>query len=628
MYVIEVIPLKKTATTESLSYYSSVNYPIGTLLSVPIRTKEERAVVISTSPVSAAKTALRTATFSLRKLKNQPDTDSLPFSVIQTAQELSAHIPAHLSTLLFALLPPEVRNGERPYPPTHTYENSEDSRPSILTDITANRFVAYKSQIRQTFAHRGSVLFVVPTSAEIAPIQEQLQHGIEKRVITFSSAHTKKALATSYAALEDLSQAKLIITTPTYAFLDRHDITTIIVEHAGSAHYVTRTRPYLDMRDALKMYAKVTKRSIILGDILPATEDEALRREELYHTYDEHTKRLTLPGELVVVTHPKRETGEQFTLCTDELRDVMGRTLQNRGRVFIYASRRGLAPLVTCFDCGHVFRCPDSGAPYSLLRTYKNGEEERWFYASASGKRERAADTCPSCGSWRLRERGIGIQNVRDTIAKIFPETSIELFDHTTARTYNKAQRIIDRFYALKSGILIGTHMVFPYLHKPIETSAVISYDAMRALPTWRADETILSHLLFLREITQKDVVVQMRDQPDELIGFARKGLIDKFYDEEIAVRSSLSYPPFSVFILLTWSGSKEQTKSIEDQLAQQFKAWDIHTYCAPQSTEEKTVRHGLLRVSRDRYPNEKLVAQLRSLPPYIKIERNPARIV
>ncbi len=71
-------------------------------------------------------------------------------------------------------------------------------------------------------------------------------------------------------------------------------------------------------------------------------------------------------------------------------------------------------------DCAHIFRSPQSGAPYSLVRTYKGDTEERWFVCGASGERVRAADTCSQCGSWRLKERGIGVlitdHNVRETL--------------------------------------------------------------------------------------------------------------------------------------------------------------------------------------------------------------------
>ena len=628
MFVIEVIPLKKGIAIESLSYYSALSYEPGTILQIPIKNKKTAGVVTSIKPVSLAKTALRTATFSLKRLEPQPEAACLPKTLVQTTQKLTEYIPAHTGSILFAILPPDIKAGIRNYPQTAEYTNQEDTTPTILTTTHNDRYISYRSHIRQTFAHRGSVIFVVPTSASVEHAKKQLESGIEKRVITFASTHTKRQIDASYKAFEDLSQAKLIITTPNYAFLDRHDITTIIIESSGSAHYVARTRPYLDVRQILKVYAKEAGRSIILGDALPLTDDEIKRRNEEYNTYAEHTKRLPLQSELTIATHKKVDEDNIFTLLTSELKEAIQRTLSNRGRVFLYAARRGMAPLVTCYDCGHIFRCPDSGAPYSLLKTFKNNQEERWFFSSTSGKRVRAPDVCNMCGSWRLREQGIGIQKVTDVIRKEFSQSDIFLLDHTTARTHSKTKNILKQFYDAKKAILIGTSMALPYITKPVECSAVISYEAMRAVPTWRADETVFSQLITLREITSKEVLVQTRNDPDELLTLASRGLVDQFYDGEITLRKALSYPPYSVFVLLSWLGNKTQAQEIETYITAHIPDIEIQFYNAPQSTEEKTVRFGLLRIEEKTYPNKEIVEKLRSLPPYIKIEINPSRIV
>lgn len=628
MYVIEVIPLKRGIQMESLSYYSAVTYPEGTLLTVPVRNQQTTAVVIGVKPVSAAKTALKTATFSLRKLHTQTNTTVLPESLINTVKKVSESVPANLGAILFSMLPPDIRDGERTYPKVVTHKNTEDTTPRILTGSAHDRYMAFRSQIRQTFAHRGSVLFVVPTSGAVEAAKKKLEIGIENRIVTLSSTHTKRQIDAAYAAFEDLSQAKLIITTPSFVFLDRHDITTIIIESSGSDNYRQRNRPYLDIRETLKIYAKESGRAIILADALPRTEDEIKRREEFYATYNEPTARLDLPGTITLAQHKKIEDGEAFSLFTQELTEMVNRTLATRGHIFLHAARRGLAPAVTCYDCGYIFRCPDSGAPYSLLRTFKDDVEERWFFSSTSGRRVRASDVCPHCGSWRLREQGIGIQQVYDQTKKLFPDTDIFLLDHTTATTHTKAKKIIQKFYESTHGILIATNMALPYLTKPIDASAVMSYEATRAIPTWRADETIFSLLISLREMTQKDVVIQLRTEPDELIQLATRGLLDQFYDGEIAVRNALSYPPYNVFILLSWMGTKEQVLETERIITEALHAFVPQYYNAPQSSDSKTVRYGLIRIDTKKWPEKELIDSLRTLPPYIKIEINPDRIV
>jgi primosomal protein N' (replication factor Y) len=217
---------------------------------------------------------------------------------------------------------------------------------------------------------------------------------------------------------------------------------------------------------------------------------------------------------------------------------------------------------------------------------------------------------------------------VHDHIRSQFPKAEIFLFDHTTATTHTKAKKIVEGFYATKRSILIGTNMTLPYLTEPVDVSSVVSYEAAKAIPTWRADERLFSLLITLRELTTKDVIVQIRNEADDLLELARRGLLDQFYDGEIQLRNALKYPPYSIFILLSWLGNKEEVMEIQSGIEKSLAGTEIHFYSAPQSSADKMLRHGLIRVPSQTWPDTKILEGLRSLPPYIKIEMDPDRIV
>jgi primosomal protein N' (replication factor Y) len=241
----------------------------------------------------------------------------------------------------------------------------------------------------------------------------------------------------------------------------------------------------------------------------------------------------------------------------------------------------------------------------------------------------RAADVCEFCGSWRLRERGIGIQQVYDEWQEKVPETEVLILDHTTASTTTKAQRVIDEFYAKKSCVLIGTQIALPYLYRGVDISAVISLDAARATPTWRADESLFRLLLRLRECTAKEVIVQTRTEPDALVQYAAKGAIERFYDDEISLREQLKYPPFSTFVLLTWSGTVEAVTKAEESIKTILATPLAQYYANPHSTTTHSHRHALIRIdAKDKSGYETLIQRIRHVPPYVKVEINPERIV
>ncbi len=627
MFVVSVIPFLRGGHVDSLTYFASQDFPIGSIVTVPIRGKEYQALITACTPATHAKTSVKSAHFSLRKLPPQAEPTLLPATIRRTAELLIKQYPTTPGTILYHLLPPDIRNGTRAYPTTDSLPGLGSFMPVVLTAPLSDRLRFYQSHIREQFAHRGSVVLVVPHTYAVGIFAMALSHGIEERVICFSSTQTASTRTAAYERFADTSIARLIITTPSHAYLDRVDITSIIIEESASGLYKTRTKPYLDHRDALITYAETSKRSIIIADTVPLVEHEYRRRTEHYGTADTETKRLALPAKLTLITQTDKPGMDvPFQLYATKTQTRIKRMLEGRGHVFLYGARRGLAPVVVCIDCGHIFRCPDSQTPYSLLRTTSGGTEERWFISSTSGRRVRAADTCPICGSWRLRERGIGVQQAFDEWRALAPETPTILFDTTTASTPKRAAQLIADFYSHEAAVLVGTSLALPYLTKPVTSSVVVSLDATRAIPSWRADESVLRLLVRLREISQKEVLVQTRTEADTIIEHAKSGTLERFFDDELDLREQLFYPPFTTLILLTWVLTKH-TSTLEPLLQDQLDSFAPRLYSNPHNTDQSSLRHCLLRVPAGETYQAALTI-LRGLPPYVKIEVNPDRIV
>jgi primosomal protein N' (replication factor Y) len=209
------------------------------------------------------------------------------------------------------------------------------------------------------------------------------------------------------------------------------------------------------------------------------------------------------------------------------------------------------------------------------------------------------------------------------------PDSDVTIMDNTTCTTPKQAKKVADEFFAKQSGVLIGTQMALPFLSRGVDLSAVISLDAARAIPTWKADESLFRLLLRLRECTAKEVVVQSRLEADNLLIHATRGAIEKFYDEEIALRRMLKYPPFNTFVLLTWIGNPKSVVELEKPIASLLGDSTIQFYNNPNSGGDKIERHGLIRIdSVDSTEYQNLLTKLRGLPPYVKVEINPEKIV
>lgn len=74
--------------------------------------------------------------------------------------------------------------------------------------------------------------------------------------------------------------------------------------------------------------------------------------------------------------------------------------------------------------------------------------------------------------------------------------------------------------------------------------------------------------------------------------------------------------------------GSPAALDILEASLAERLGAWKPSFYPSAGSSTEKPIRHGLIRIQKSVWPDQALIANLATLPPQIRIEIDPPRIV
>src|SRR3989344_8286636 len=67
MYLLDVIPIVKGLSRDTLTYYSSRACPVGALISIPLRKKNVLALVVKTKDLRKSKMDVRTSAFNIKK---------------------------------------------------------------------------------------------------------------------------------------------------------------------------------------------------------------------------------------------------------------------------------------------------------------------------------------------------------------------------------------------------------------------------------------------------------------------------------------------------------------------------------------------------------------------------------
>ncbi len=615
-FLVEVAPLSKSAGSASLSYFSSLKVPPGSLVRVPLRKSFILGVALKSRDVKDVKQEIRRAGFLLKKIKKSDILEvNFPPETIEALEKTAAYFATTLGSLMHSLIPKMMAEDPETYlktPPQRKRKVFELSPETILLQMEGEeRFGQYRALVRQAFARGSSCLVVVPTHLEIEKVKRELSRGIEDFVYSFSLSSRKKDFAKLWQNACTNTHPVLIITTPACILFPRRDIDTIILERENSRAYRTLTRPYIQFKTLIENLCKSHEYQLVLGDSVLSLETLMREREgedgntSLTRISDLSLIRWRLqaaPTTLIDAKSAQNESG-RFEIFSPELRDFIDKALSETGKIFLFGARKGLAPTTVCGDCGFVLPCLNCGAPVVL---HKAGETTVYLCHACRSRRESTV-VCGYCGSWKLVPLGIGTAEIARQAHTLFPGHKVMILDKDHAATDREAAKIAEKFRE-EGGILIGTELAFFHVGTS-PYSAIVSTDALFSVPDFGIHERIFYLVSRARELTKIGTLVQTRNIGKQILGWASQGNIIDFYQAELGERRELLYPPFSVFIKVTCL-NKAGLESLV-RLKEEFARFGPDIF-----------NHSLImRLPREKWPEADIVRKLSLLGPEFSIK-------
>ena len=631
MYLVEVIPITKGMSKEHLSYFTSQALRPGTLVTVPLGARTVNAVVASIEDVKHRKSEIRSAGHTIKKIKSIRSDTFLDEGIIRAAQETARYFATITGRILHSIIPAAIQQAPPPAPHPQHEPSGPIPEAYVLQTQPEERFSNYKSLIREEFANKRSVIFCLPTIEDVNEALQTLQKGIDQYTITIHGNLTKQELRQRFEHAVTAEHPVLIVGTPMAMTVPRPDVGAFILERESADSYVQTNAPFIDMRIFAEFIHRERGARLLIGDTL-------LRVDTLWRCFNmELTEYMPLKFRSLTAAHTslvdmRRTENNQiaeapsFRILSDELYARITSAIQNNERVFLFASRRGLAPVTVCGDCGTPATCPYCIKPL-VLHTTRQNTEMNFFRCHTCTYTASAHTTCESCGSWRLTDLGIGVERVVETLGNDVDPDRLFILDKDHTRTQKQARTAMEAFIATPGAILIGTDMAVRYLTEEVETSAVVSLDSLFSVPDFRITERIMNLITTMRTFTSKQFVIQSRDVDQPVLQYGAAGNLIDFYRTEIDLREMLGYPPFTILIKITRRGHKQRVEKDIRALERELQDEQIVSYVGTPH-KGRYVKHALLRVPREQWVDEDIRAFLRALPPQFIVSINPREIL
>jgi len=653
MKIVTVIPLKKGAWKEDLTYFSVQDIPNGSIVTISLRNKKVLGLVISSEDAASLKSNIKDMSFNLKKIIEVKECSIFLKEYLDSAIETSKYFIGSKNNGITSLIPTFLRENYDKivkFPiRAESFLNKKNkikSEKLILQAPTLDRISFYKTFIRGSFAEKKSVFMVLPTEHDIKTFEKLLSRGIEKFTFSVYGGMNAKKNIKIFEQIITTPHPVLILGTAPFLSIPRHDIGTIVVEHESSNAYKMIAKPHFDLRFFAELFAAKINTKFILGDSL--LRYESIAREDLDGVIPLHplSFRINFQGRIEVLARESvRPNKEKFKVLIDESIKEIKNAITKKKSVFIFSLRKGLATMTICRDCNEIMSCEKCGAPLVLYLSHQG--KKRVFVCNRCEREISGETVCASCGSWNLVPLGVGTDTVYEYVKEIFPlghsptgepnKEKIKIFklDKESAKTRRGAEKIIEEFEENPGSILISTEMAFFYLKNKVPLSIIASFDSLWSIPNFKMGEKIIQIVLSLIDNTTEKLIIQTKNEKDSSIRAIESRNLLSFVRAELEDRRKLNYPPFKRFIKITYWGDKMETSKTRRVLEEIFKEYSPEIFSGFVTRfKGKYVTNALIKIDPKKWSlpeispgssiDKNLLAKLLSLPPSFDVFVDP----
>ena len=495
----------------------------------------------------------------------------------------------------------------------------------LLRGVTGSgKTEVYMRAVERVLAQGKSAIVLVP---EISLTPQTARRFLERFPGQVALVHSKLKPGERFDTWRRIraGELRLVVGARSALFAPVQRLGLIVLDEEHDPSYKQTTLPWYDARRVAMHYAGLIGATLIFGSATPSLEalDMAgagssarapnaprpvsgpfLTFLELPNRVRGHVERIEAQSARIGVTavqKPETDTvafqplpsvrvidmraelrGGNTSMFSGALHTALGETLRRGEQAILFLNRRGTASSVICRDCGLALRCPNDEAPLTLHREGATGQPSLGAHLRLKchqcDHEEPLPAVCPSCGSSRIRQIGIGTQRVETAILEQFPSARVVRWDRDSA-TRSSADMMLGRFTNRQADVLIGTQMIAKGLDLPLVTLVgVILADVGLFLPDFRASERVFNLIEQVagragRGLLSGRVIVQTYNPEHPAIEFARKHDVQGFARYELAQRRALRLPPFTRLVRFEIAHeSSDEARKVSMTLAKQLR--------------------------------------------------------
>ncbi len=436
-------------------------------------------------------------------------------------------------------------NGNR-----HTY---------LIHGVTGSgKTLCYLDMIEHVVSHKKQVIMLIPEIALTFQTVQRFYRRFGDRVSIINSRMSKGERYDQFLRAMR-GEIDIMIGPRSALFTPFSDIGLIVIDEEHESAYNSEQSPRYPAKETAIYIAKEHKASVILGSATPSVETyyHALTGEYKLFTLSHRALGNELPKVYVEDLREELKSGNR-SILSRRLKALIEDRLNNNKQVMLFLNKRGYAGFISCRSCGHVMKCPHCDIS---LTFHKNGK----LVCHYCGYEQPSVNLCPKCGSRYISGFRAGTQQVEEVIKKTYPAARTLRMDMDTTTGKEGHEKILSAFANHEADILVGTQMIVKGHDFPdVTLVGVLAADMSLYSGSYMAAERTFQLLTQAagragRGDTPGEVVIQTYTPDNYSIKTAQAQDYNAFYEEEIAYRRLMEYPPISNMLKVSIASKNEK---------------------------------------------------------------------
>ena len=446
----------------------------------------------------------------------------------------------------------------------------------------------YIRAVKSAIARGKSAIVLVPEIALSSQIAERFskRFGKEQVAIMHSKLKTSERLA-EWMRIKS-GEAKIVVGARTAVFAPASDIGVIIIDEEHESTYKSDHNPKFETVDVAFRRSKYHNATLVLGSATPSIVSYNRAMDGIYQLIEMKNRigNSIMPEVQIVDMRDELRSGNS-SIISRQLLASIAQTVKDGDQVILFLNRRGFSTQVLCPECGYIMMCPDC----DITLTYH--KKENAAICHYCGRKFKIPKVCPECGNNNLSFIGTGTERLEETIEELVPNAKVERFDLDTAKNSSEIKKTLRHFNSGKTNILVGTQILAKGLDfKNVGLVGIILADSSLNIPDYRSPERTFQLITQVsgragREGGKSKVILQTYQPEDDTIKKAANRDYYGFYEQELAHRKNMNYPPFSDIITVIFvdkKGSKTEYSSTLDH-ANDFRKYLLSMKNLPTGT-------------------------------------------